>query len=508
MKINKLMNRKQTGILLGSIVLIYIIVKVLFIKPYIGMADNGDFYREMNNSGLYYLTTSFNDRHFGYFSRLYGIRQYTLDSNSILLSSLSFIIKLAVDVSKLLGYGSVFDMRILAAIYCILFVFAFYILLSDISETIKLPPIITAALCIIIFGDIGYIAYFSSFYGEPASFVFLFLTLAFLVRILKKHGTSIFNLLAFLISALVFVTAKQQNTPAVVFILLLCFRLYALREDKSWKLVLIACSIFITACSAFVYLSGSNGIEHINQYHALTRGILMNSNNPEKDTEEIGIDGKYSILKGTTYYDKYSIIDPESKVMNEEFYTNYSFISIMKYYMTHSDRLDEKLNITAKNSFDIRPNVLGNYEKSEGMNYGSKAIMFSFWSTIKKRIFPDSFKFILLFYVVYFAGLIKLYVDKYRKNDTNSIIKIEAFAAVALIGVMQFGISFVGAGDADLAKHLFLFNVCFDFMFLSELIFLVNIIYFKLHLNDVRFIHGYRHVRKRGRQWKHSGKFI
>ncbi|MDP4088974.1 MAG: hypothetical protein Q8930_06845 [Bacillota bacterium] len=484
MKINKHLNKTRITILLVCLFFAFLIGKALFVRPFIGMADNGDFFREMNNSGLYYLTDNFNDRHFGYFNRLYGIRQYRVDNGTIIITSVSFLIRIAVAVNKIFISSSIFDIRILAAIYFLLFIFAFYSIISDISRLIKLPVIITAVSAIVIFGDIGYMAYFNSFYGEPASFVFFFLLLAFLLRLLGKQRLTIINLLGFLFSALIFVTAKQQNAPVTVVILILSIRLSALRKDKLWRLVILCFSVIIIGSSAFVYFSTSKDIAHINQYHSLTRGVLENSADIQKDTEEVGLDSKYSMLQGTTYYDRYSLEAPESDQMNDEFYSKYGIPSIMRYYLNHPDRLNEKLNIAAKNSFTIRPEVLGNFEKSEGKSYVSKASTFSLWSTMKEKIFPHSFKFILLFYFIYFGGLSKLYIDNYKRRDTRAMIRLEAFGAVALMGMMQFGISSIGAGDADLAKHLFLFNVCYDFMFLSELVFIEDFIYSKLRLKE------------------------
>jgi hypothetical protein len=46
-------------------------------------------------------------------------------------------------------------------------------------------------------------------------------------------------------------------------------------------------------------------------------------------------------------------------------------------------------------------------------------------------------------------------------------LALETMAAVALAGVFSFVIPVLGDGEADLGKHLFMFNVCFDMMVLS-----------------------------------------
>jgi hypothetical protein len=51
-------------------------------------------------------------------------------------------------------------------------------------------------------------------------------------------------------------------------------------------------------------------------------------------------------------------------------------------------------------------------------------------------------------------------------NDRNILILEESLIYVFLIGLSQIFISIIGAGDADLAKHVFLYNLSFDLMVL------------------------------------------
>lgn len=50
----------------------------------------------------------------------------------------------------------------------------------------------------------------------------------------------------------------------------------------------------------------------------------------------------------------------------------------------------------------------------------------------------------------------------------------ELFAWIGLIGAVSFVIPVIGDGEADMAKHLFLFNVCFDMMLAAALLWLVR----------------------------------
>ncbi|XID94200.1 hypothetical protein ACF3MZ_06665 [Paenibacillaceae bacterium WGS1546] len=457
-----------------------IAIAALFVKPYIGMADNGDYYREIHNLGLYYLTDNFDDRHFGYFNRHFGYRKYPFEQTAVFVSSLSLLIRAALSLDLWLTGDDIFDLRTMGWLYTAAFIGAFYLMLKQFGTNMKIPVLLAAgALSVWIFADIGYLAYFNSFYGEPASLILMFLCLGCGFRLLRERDPSIMAFAAFFVFSALFVAAKQQNAPIGLLLAIVNVRMLFLRTDRRWRVVVGGLTIALLAISAFVYGAIKDGISHINQYHTVTRGILESSQNPERDLEELGLDRKFSVLAGTTYYDKYSMEHSESELMNERFYPNAGYGAVLKYYLLHPDRAIEKLELASKHAYTIRPLVIGNYEKSEGKGYGAQAGFFSTWSGFKEAFFPKGFRFLALFYALYYGFLAKLYWDRYKSGNVRGMIRLELFAVVGLIGLLQLSVSFLGAGDADLAKHLFLFNVTFDFMFLAMVVYAISFLFSK-----------------------------
>ncbi|QTH44784.1 hypothetical protein J4772_10495 [Cohnella sp. LGH] len=472
--------RPGTIVVCFTVALALIVYTILFVKPYIGMADNGDYYREIHNLGLYYLTDNFDDRHFGYFNRLFGIRQHPFEQTTQFVSSLSLVIRTALSLDLWFTWDNVFDLRTMGAIYSVTYLVAFYLLLKLFGTQMSLPVLVgTGALAVLIFGDVGYVAYFNSFYGEPASYILLFLTLGFGFRLLRERVPATSDFILFFLCSALFVAAKQQNAPIGILLAVINARIFFLRKDMRWKIVVSGLTFLLLVISVFVYAAIKDGISHINQYHTVTRGILESSTNPERDMEELGLDKKFSVLAGTTYYDKYSMEHSESALMNEQFYPNAGYGAVLKYYLLHMDRAVQKLDLASKHAYSIRPLVIGNYEKTVNKDYGAKANFFSVWSSFKEKFFPKSFRFLAIFYAIYYGFLTKFYVDYYRRNETKGMIRLELFALVGLIGVLQLSVSFLGAGDADLAKHLFLFNVTFDWMFITMAVYVMNYVYVK-----------------------------
>lgn len=457
---------KNRVISIGALIMALHLIVTLFIGPRIGMADNGDFYREIQNVGIYYTTDNYADRHFGYFNRFYGIREYETDGGTGFVSSLSVVIRAALILDTAVTGDNVFNISFLAGLYAAGFLFVFYTLLKELTRDMSLTmTFITAALLFFILGDVGYLAYFNSFYGDPLSFLGMLLTFACLLRVIRKDKPGLPDLFLFGASVIVFVGAKQQNSPVGILLAAFMVRLALIRKDKAWRIAAVSMAGVVAVSSGLFYFLIKDDIVHINQYHALTRGILENSDDPEGDLAKLGIDPEFALVSGSTYYDSYGLEDAESNLMQEEFYRKYGFTGIIKYYVTHPDRLMEKLDMAARNGFAIRPEVMGNYEKQEGRSYGEKTSYFTLWSSAKTRLFPGSFKFVLVFYLLFYGVLAKRYMKAMKSGNTRQRITLEFLALVGIIGVIQFGVAFVGAGDADLGKHLFLFNLCFDVMF-------------------------------------------
>lgn len=105
------------GVLLVTVI-------ALFTAPYVGMADNGDFFRIIYSNGLYFNLPDYDSQYFGYFIKQFGIYQYYNENSSMLVSSQSLFIKLALFVNKLVFSKEVFDIRFQAAIYTLLYVAA------------------------------------------------------------------------------------------------------------------------------------------------------------------------------------------------------------------------------------------------------------------------------------------------------------------------------------------------------------------------------------------------
>lgn len=440
-----------------------IIAGTLFIKPVIGMGDNGDFNRAMQPNRLYYPVEEYNENHFWYFNRIYGIMQYEQKDVISYFSTQNVLIKLAVIIDEIFIHNKTFDIRFLSLIYSLIFLAAVYIIAKYNKPHKIIDKCIFLAVMIFIFCDVGYLAYFNSLYGEPVSFIFLFMTIAALSILIKKDNPKIVHIVFYGFSAVMFIGAKQQNSVLGVLLAVMALRYLPVRKQYVWRAFVISAAVVMLIMSALVYKAVSPEIKYINQYHTITVGILKDSLSPEKDLEELGIDPKFSILKGTSYYDPHPVILPYSDVMIKEFYSKYSFINIAMFYIRHPDRLCSVLENISVNAYNIRPGYLGNYEIETGKKSGAMAKIFCFWSDFKAYNLPHTLRFTVVFNIGFFISSMSIYL--LRRKNKLLCRRIEILWLVWSIGILQFAASFIGAGEADIGKHLFLYDVCFDIIF-------------------------------------------
>lgn len=441
---------------------------LLMLPPFIGVADNGDFSRLMRITGFRYLdpNESYEDRYFGFAHQYFG---YKSNWGSSYVTTQILLLAVIGWIARIFN-SEIFDIRWFGAVYSALFAAAVYLL---IRHTPAIPgrktatAVIGAAAAVIllfIFGDIGYLAYFQSFYGEPYAFIGMLLLAASAFALAASERPSGRLLALFVAAGVAVATSKIQNAPLGFAFALLAWRLYALREDRKWHKQVLTGIVVLLACSVLMITAAPSGLKHINLYQSIFYGVLKDTPDLERDLKELGIPEKYAVLAGTNYFQKDTAIPQNDPVLREEVLEKLGHKEIVLYYLRHPGRFVEKLEKAAENGVFIRPYYLGNYDQSSGMPRGAISHSFSGWSDWKVRHLPNTLGWFAGYFAVYFAGLI---VWRLRTSSGRMKLVLETMAAIGLAAVFSAVVPIVGDGEADLGKHLFMFNVCFDMMVVS-----------------------------------------
>jgi uncharacterized membrane protein len=105
------------------------------------------------------------------------------------------------------------------------------------------------------------------------------------------------------------------------------------------------------------------------------------------------------------------------------------------------------------------------------MEPGKLTNAFSLWSYLKQTKIPNHLWFVVLFYVVFYC----CWFTEYKKADTvNKKVLLELYVLIGISGMIQFVLPMLADGEGDLSKHLFLFSVCFDIMFVTAVVWAVK----------------------------------
>jgi hypothetical protein len=215
-------------------------------------------------------------------------------------------------------------------------------------------------------------------------------------------------------------------------------------------------------------------MSQVNNYQSIFYGITKDSNEPEKDLEKLSIPLKYLPLTNTHGFLDHGEFDIYSDEFQKEVYDNASFVDILKFYLLNPSRAMEKLKLSADSSVIIRPSYLGNYSKEDEPERLSFTERFSLWSNIRKNTLGYAFYIIVTFSVLFF--IINIYEIINNIQQYNNEGTAVAFAALLLFltTMSQFVLPVIGNGEADLQKHMLLFNLCFDLMILVGIYWLIN----------------------------------
>ncbi|MGL4571549.1 MAG: hypothetical protein ACRCVJ_10820 [Clostridium sp.] len=461
-----------------AVILVMIIGSVtLFVKPIVGMANNGDFYRIISQNDLHYLDDNpahTEDNFFNYFQKDYGINQFYNDAPKMLISTQSIFIKPAIILSKLVtGNNQIFDIRFLALILLIFHAIAAYLLVKVFTSEVKKPTskLIITLLYIFIFMDTGYIAYFNSFYGEGVNIPFFLLSVGILLYMIKFDKFTWYNLIAFLVASFVFFGAKQQLAPTGILLAILMWRIICYTDKKWMKVMSIGMIIAFIIGAGFFYKSIKGDFDYINRYHALNRGILLYEGDPDEILRDMNINEQYSLLENTIFFVDVSQIDLRDRDLVKEYYDHFTVGDIVKYYALHPSSMMKMIKIGFSNAYYIRPHTQGNYEKSAGYPPGAKSYFFSGWSLFQSDVLPHNLLASMAYLGIFFFYSVKRYKKARDNGDENDCLMEEAFLYIFLVGLFQIATSLIGAGDADLSKHEFMYNMSWDMMFLY---FIVN----------------------------------
>ncbi len=452
-----------------------IVAFILFQDPRPGVADQGDFDRVMNVSGLELTSEDLNNPSFVRFLN-HPVTEYRISDAGILqqlsrlkTTSMSYLIIPIGLICKALG-TTVFQTTYLAIAYIVLYLWALYIIIRCLN--LSSPKMIMAALLtLFVLLDGNYLVWFNSLYGEPMMITTLLLYIAAWLYYIygRYHQGPRFALLPQMMliffTAFLFLGSKMQVISALPII---CLMIGILIRDN-WRMLtrlqrmlLLFSSILLIVYPININMSNAS-INNITKYNSVFYGILKSSETPGQDLIDMGLNPNLAVDAGKHAFlpqEEYARYNPGAIITQQEFYSKITNLSLVKFYITHPHRLIQGLEYTASQAFSTST-FLGKYSQEYSGIPIRDFNRLTLWSNIRE-FFPKK----LWFIAGVLLSVLAVSWKEYTRNMKNAgyRAKLELLWGIMLIGILQFPMPFVGNGYADTAKQLFLFNFIFDIM--------------------------------------------
>jgi hypothetical protein len=482
-------NFKKYLLITFCVLAIGIIAYVLFQYPQPGVADQGDFDRVMSASGLELTDKDKNDPNFDRFLK-YIVTDYKISDLSIqnlfvriISTSMAYLITLITLICKIFGQN-IFKTGYLSIVYSLIYIFSMSMIINYININInnKIKLIVFCLIILFVFLDGNYLVWFNSLYGEAMMITtFTLLIASYIYYIydqysLKSQEKIVRRTVFLFIAAFLFLGSKMQvltSLPIVVFIIG-----KSLWENKN----LIKKSTFkilcIILCIIIIYPININMINRAiskdTQYNSVFYGILNGSENPRQDLIDMGLNPEMALEAGKHAYlnkEEYVKYVPHTEITEREFYSKMSNGKLVKFYITHPVRFIQGMEYTADHAF-FTGTLLGKYNRGYSEEPISDFNRFTKWSSIRSELLHKTISFIVLVYLMMMGVSLFNYI---KNKDSKEIkAKIQLLWGVMLIGVFQFPMPFVGNGQADTSKQLYLFNFVFDIMLVVSVFWCFN----------------------------------
>jgi hypothetical protein len=270
----------------------------------------------------------------------------------------------------------------------------------------------------------------------------------------------------------------MQVFPVLPLIIFMVIQILVISKKHRGKRSLYTAAIISIIVLIFyvgrIYLEVNSSCGVDTAYNSVFYGVLKRSQNPVRDLKLLGLSPDMAVDAGKHAYlprNEYVKYVPWSDITLREFNSKISNFKLLKFYLTQPGRLLDGMEYTASKSFDTLGS-LGKYEKSRINEYPSGFSRFTLWSDFRSTILPRTLIFIASVYISIF--IVSLICFFRKRHDTSCLIKIELVWLIMLTGALQFPMPFIGNGEADTAKQLFLFNYTFDILIIISLTWILD----------------------------------
>jgi hypothetical protein len=421
----------------------------LFIPPVVGLADQGDFARIIGTFGY---APEDRSATIAFVAEKYVPDPAARKPEWEQPSSEYLFVASAILLNKVISPDGKLDIVVIGAVHVLAFLAAFTRLLL-VTKQIRVSPVLWS-IGLVALTDVGYAAYWNSFYAEPASCIFFLLLAAESIAICNSESVSPRQIALWSLWAILFVMAKAQNAPLGILLTLFSMRLCWWTKERATRQLAILASALIAAATLFNIVTIPARVQWADAYNHMFLAILPESRNPSADLKAFGLEPALAKYSGTGAWSPGSAFHEmvESGLIGNQF----THATIARFYLQHPTRIWRHAKTLLPIAFSLRPEWCGNFERTAGRPPGARSAAFTLWSGFHEQVLRRMGKLILILLCLSpaIAATAWIYCPARRRP-------IELFFLLSICCLTAFLVA--ALGDAwDNVKHLFLFNLMLD----------------------------------------------
>lgn len=480
--------RQRLSPTIGAVIVAIVCLCILYLGNNVGLSNNGDFGRILRGNHMSEISHEDADRYL--FIQYYKmevegntlseqIKSVCRTNDEVYYSPQFQIIK----ASKILNLISnriagrdldTYNIAYLAYIYIAMLFVAAWCIFTFFNDSSLKTKIGVFVVFLLIFCDAGYILYFNSLYGEPMQFLMIMLLISIGLMIYKRP--SLPKVFLFFGALYLFAGAKLANIPYSILVAFLSVAIVFLRSDKIFRIGVVSSAVVCAIAIGCLYGAIPEWMHYDTTYQSVFYGALKDSETLEKDMEQLDIDEKYSSLANTHAYPQHSereLSSNDTQIINDV-YEKVGKFDVVLFYMRHPVRFIKKVAKSIEYSAYIRPPNMGN----SSVETEFVTNRFSLWSNLRVRVgllYHPGVVFATLILLLAYVIIIDVFMfKKHAQFDGKNFYKLLSMNILVLGLWINAMLPVLGNGEADLAKHMFLFVNCMDILFAVGVISLLN----------------------------------
>jgi hypothetical protein len=422
----------------------------LFVRPVLGIADNGDFPKVLAPNDV---CNPVADRdEFAYISLRYEINpecQWDLG----LRSSEALLVQANKAIAEWNDRKG-FSITGAGKIHFAILLLAISILLWGVHESAPLIRYGVPAAAILILTDVAYLAYCNSFYMDAATLVTFALTMAAAVAGVFRPRAWVIAIYG--IAGVLMAFSKTQHVVSAILVAAmgLWFAARYFSAQRSIALAWGLAGVAILASSAAMLRMTPYGYKAEPFYSLIFYRMLPRVSDQVEVLKDLGLPDSYFELIGThAYSEKAAIKELDWRVT---FIKQIGYGKLASFYLRSPDIALQLLwRALNEDAHGIRPGNLGNYARTAGRRPGALSHSFGVWSDMRSWLFRVLPLHIVLLYLAAMAGSIACL---FRKRWAAAWPLYPFALALSISGTVEFSMAALLDGT-ETGRHLFFFHV-------------------------------------------------